>query len=119
MEAGALMERDVTRLEAALAALTSEYRQGHSHLETAMSELKAIVREHPGACPYRERIAMITENTKDIDAVKSDVADIKRCVHDIELAVARSSAVGGAAGGGVVTVVVGIVYGLGKAAGWW
>ena len=119
MEAGGLMERDITRLEHQISALTSEYREGHSDLVRQMTEVKTLVAQHPIACPYRERIAMITENSKDIEEVKKDVGDIQKCVHEIELAVARSSAVGGAAGGGVVTVVVGVIFGLGKAAGWW
>ena len=119
MTVGEIATRDISRLENQITALTREYREGHSDLVRQMTEVKTLVAQHPTACPYRERIAMITENSKDIEEVKKSVGDIQKCVHEIELAVARSSAVGGAAGGGVVTVVVGVIFGLGKAAGWW
>ena len=113
------MERDITRLEHQISALTSEYREGHSDLVRQMTEVKTLVAQHPTACPYRERIAMISENTKDIEDVRRDVMDIKKCVREIERAVDRSSAVGGIAGGGVVSIVAGIVLAVGKALGWW
>ena len=113
------MERDITRLEHQISALTSEYREGHSDLVRQMREVKTLVAQHPTACPYRERIAMIAENSKDIEDVRKDVGDIKKCVREIERAVDRSSAVGGIAGGGVVSIVAGIVLAVGKALGWW
>ena len=119
MTVGEIATRDIARLENQITALTREYREGHSDLVKQMSEVKTLVAQHPTACPYRERIAMIAENSKDIEDVRKDVSDIKRCVREIERAVDRSSAVGGIAGGGVVSVVAGVIFGVGKAAGWW
>ena len=113
------MERDISRLENQIIQLTSEYREGHSDLVKQMAEVKTLVAQHPTACPYRERIAMISENEKDIKDLRTDVGDIKRCVREIERAVDRSSAVGGIAGGGVVSIVAGVIFALGKALGWW
>ena len=119
MTVGDIAARDIARLENQIVALTREYREGHSDLVRQMTEVKTLVAQHPTACPYRERIAMISENTKDIEDVRRDVMDIKKCVREIERAVDRSSAVGGIAGGGVVSIVAGIVLAVGKALGWW
>jgi hypothetical protein len=119
MTVGEIATRDIARIEGQIIALTKEYREGHSDLVRQMTEVKTLVAQHPTACPYRERIAMIAENTKDIEDVRQDVNDLKRCVRDIERAVDRSSTVGGVAGGGVVSIVAGIIFGVGKAAGWW
>lgn len=118
MTAGEIATRDIARLENQIVALTREYREGHSDLVKQMTEVKTLVAQHASICPYRERISAIAENTKDIEELRRDVDDLRKCVRDIELAVARSSAVGGAAGGGAVAVIGGILYAIAKAAGW-
>lgn len=102
------MDRDITRLEGQIAGLVTDVRG----IMQEISEIKTLVREHPVLCPYRESIASVALNARDIAALQAKV-------RDLELAVARSGAIGGLAGGGVVSLIVTVVFGIGKMAGWW
>ena len=106
------MDRDITRIEDHLTALTSQTREWQVNMTREMSELKTLVAQHPFLCPYREKISTIETHSKRIDTLELSV-------HDLQIMVAQSGAVGGLAGGGVVTVVAGVVFGVGRAAGWW
>ena len=112
MEAGVLMDRDVSRIESQLSALTSQTREWQTNMTRDFAELKTLVREHPLLCPYREKISAVETHERRIVGIETDV-------HDLQIMVARSGAMGGLAGGGVVTVVAGIIYGIGSLAGWW
>ena len=106
------MDRDVSRIENQLSALTSQTREWQANMARDFAELKTLVREHPLLCPYREKISSIESHSKRIDTLETGV-------HDLQIMVARSGAVGGLAGGGVVSVVAGVVFALGKALSWW
>lgn len=113
------MERDISRVEIQISVLTSQTREWHTSMTKELAELKTLVGQHGVLCPYRERIAAIAVVERDITDDRKEITDIKEIVHDLELAVARSSAIGGATGGSVVVIATGIVFGVGKAAGWW
>jgi hypothetical protein len=106
------MERDVSRLEDQIVALTSQTREWQANMTRDFAELKTLVREHPLLCPYREKISAIESHERRIGGVETSV-------HDLQIMVAKSGAVGGLAGGGTVGVIGAIVFGIGKAAGWW
>ena len=84
-----------------------------------ITELKTLVREHPVLCPYRERIAAVGQNAKDIEHERARIDRMEQALQRLELVVARSGAVGGLAGGGTVGVLGAVVFAVGKAAGWW
>jgi hypothetical protein len=106
------MERDVPRLEAQIIALTSQTREWQANMTRDFAELKTLVREHPLLCPYREKISSIESHDRRIDTLEIGV-------HDLQIMVAKSGAVGGLAGGGVVSVVAGVVFAVGRSIGWW
>ena len=119
MPEAASMERDISRVESQIAALTSQTREWHTSMTKELAELKTLVSQHPFSCPYRVRIASIDQVERDITEDRKDITEIKRSIRDIERAIDRSSAVSGAAGGSAVAVITGVVFGVGKAAGWW
>lgn len=115
----ASMERDISRVESQIAALTSQTREWHTSMTKELAELKTLVGQHGVLCPYRERIAAIAQVERDIVVDGKAIADMREDIRALELAVARSSAIGGATGGSVVVLATSIVFGIGKAAGWW
>lgn len=63
-------------------------------------------------CPFRDDIVLAANN-------RARLAATENAIYELKLAMARAGILSGAAGGGIVTVVAGIVYGIGHQAGWW
>ena len=85
-----------------IADLCKEYDVDHDRLTAntgRITTLETIAARPPGLCPAH-------------DGVIRDVVQLR-------LDVAKLGVTSGMAGGGVVSVLVGIIFGVGKAAGWW
>jgi len=67
-------------------------------------------------CPYRDRVI---HNTAEIVLHHARLSTIESLVLDMRLASARAGMVGGISGAAVTSIVAGVVYGVGKVAGWW
>lgn len=103
-----IVERDIARIEAQMA----EVNERLAALEEQVTEIRMLVRAQGATCPYRDDIVRARNHIQRL-------TDIEKRVHDLELAMARSGAIGGIAGGGIVGIITMGLFGLGKLLGWW
>jgi peptidoglycan hydrolase CwlO-like protein len=70
-------------------------------------------------CPFREDISRASNNIRRLEHSEERLDGFEKRMRELEVAMARSGFLSGAAGSGVVAAIGGLLYGIGKAAGWW
>lgn len=73
-----------------------------------LSAIEALIQSEAQRCPWREVISRIQPNTERIN-------ELEKRVTELRIEMARMAAISG----GVSGTVVSVVFGVGKAAGWW
>lgn len=63
-------------------------------------------------CPFRPEIARAQNNHERLTR-------LEECVQQLRVDIAKQSVASGAAGGGIVSIIAGVIIAIGKAAGWW
>lgn len=125
-----MTERDVERLQREYESLSKDMSDLFVFTQKETTAIRGLLDNVWAKCPYRENIARAVNNVArlerleqrmEAEAVRTEQRDkeLDQRIHAIELSIAKSGALGGMAGGGIVSVIAGIIYGIGKAAGWW
>ena len=116
-------KRDLARLQADLATLAERVGGMQVDLAGRMMRLQTTIERMPELCAYREQIAQIPMLDRRISQQEQALGEAVRTlqgeIHKLDLAIARAGALGGVTGSGVIAMVSGLVYGIGKLAGWW
>lgn len=63
-------------------------------------------------CPFQVEIARAANNHQRLSSMEN-------VVQQLRVDLAKQSVAGGAAGGGIVSIIAGVIIAIGKAAGWW
>ena len=63
-------------------------------------------------CPFQIEIARAANNHQRLSSMEN-------VVQQLRVDLAKQSVAGGAAGGGIVSIIAGVIIAIGKAAGWW
>ena len=102
---------DMQRIEAQLAALAESFSRWQLTITQRLAEVGVLVSNKRDLCPFREDIAQAANHVRRLEALEKGQADQGKTIHQMQIDAARSGALGGLAGGGVVTIVAGIIYG--------
>lgn len=101
-------DKDIARLERQIDKLAQAFDTFQADVIYKLSEVQTLVQHKRDMCPFREDIARAQNNNVHISDLESRVRALE-----------KSAATTGMLGGGAVGVVVTVVYGVGKLAGWW
>jgi hypothetical protein len=94
--------------ESDIAALRQDFHKLEISIISQIAKIDTLINTESSRCPYREQI--------------SDASDAVKKLNEIEVIVTAmrvDGAKAGATGGGVMALIVGVIFGVGKAAGWW
>lgn len=112
-------DAECQRIESGIRALTDKFGAFQLEISQRLTRLEQQVANEGALCPFRESISRASNNIKRIEELEEELEKANGRVRELELAMARSSVLAGAAGGGIFTAVGAVIYGIGKAAGAW
>ena len=86
----------------------ADLRRDLQRVLESQARLEALIQSEAQRCPYRELMARIEPNTQRITNLEERLTDVR-------LDIVRM----GVASGGTSTGIVALLFGIGKAVGWW
>ena len=104
-------QSDMQRIEAQLAALSDSFSRWQLTITQRLAEVGVLVSNKRELCPFREDIAQAANHVRRLENLEQCQIDQGKTIQQMQIDAARSGALGGLAGGGVVTVIAGIIYG--------
>ena len=97
----------------------AELRRELQTMDRLTTRLETLATTEGDRCPYRETIARAANNVKRLDDMDRRVDAMGEHVTGLRIEVVRVATIAGFSGGGGLGIVGGIIYAVGKAAGWW
>jgi hypothetical protein len=108
----ALRQGMTQRNDTTLLYLRQDMELRFAKVDAALERLSAAMEARATTCPHRETIIRAANHVAEIRQIKEDIEEIK-------LQLARNPMIGGAAAGGLVSLMTMLMFGIGKLAGWW
>jgi hypothetical protein len=103
-----MTKSELSSLREGLNNLTDSFNDFKVEISADIGAVKTLIETESMRCPYREQIARASNNVDRLSVVEERVTGLR-----------IDSAKSGAAGGGVVAMITAMIFGVGKAAGWW
>jgi antitoxin component of RelBE/YafQ-DinJ toxin-antitoxin module len=114
-----MTESDCNRIESSINALSDRLGAMQLDMSQRLTRLENQVANEGALCPFRETIARAGNNVKRLEITEARIDHVEDKIHALEVQYAKAGIITGAAGGGAFTVIGGIIFAVGKAAGWW